>query len=60
MFKARIGDHVDDFRAVLQLAQLFHCEETHAGEIRFHAEDAIELDGMADGFVNLQAELRAI
>ena len=44
----------------LQLAQFFEREKTHAREIRFHAQHAIELDGMADGFVNLQAELRAI
>ena len=54
-----VGDHVDDVGAVLQLSQLIHGEKTHAREIRFHAEDAVELDGMADGFVNLQPELRA-
>ncbi len=60
VLEARVGDDVDDIRAVSQLAQLFGREETHAREIRFHAQDAVELDGMADGFVDLQAELRAI
>ncbi len=60
MFEPRVGDHVDDFRAVFQLAQLFDGEKAHAREIRFHAEHAVELDGMADGFVDLQAELRAV
>ena len=60
VFEARVGHDVHDVRAVAQLAQFFEREKTHAREIRFHAEDAVELDGMADGFVNLQAELRAI
>ena len=60
VLEARVGNHVDDVRAVFQLAQFFDGEKTHAREICFHAENAIELDGMADGFVNLQAELRAI
>ena len=59
VLEARVGDDVDDVRGVAQLAQLFEREEAHAGEIGFHAQHAIEFDGMADGFVNLQAELRA-
>src|SRR6266478_1051066 len=55
----RIGYDIYDVRAVAQLAQFFEREETHARKICFHAQDAIELDRMADGFVNLQAELRA-
>ena len=35
-------------------------EEAHARVVGFAAQHAIELDGMADGFVDLQAELRAI
>ena len=42
------------------MRELIERQEAHAREIRFHAEDAIEFDGMADGFVNLQAELRAV
>ena len=60
VLEARVGDHVDDVGAVFQFAQLFDGEKAHAREIRFHAEDAVEFDGMADGFVNLQAELRAV
>ncbi len=40
--------------------KFFECEKTHAREICLHAEHSIELDGVADGFVNLQAELRAV
>ena len=60
VLEARVGHDVHDVRTVAQLAQFFEREETHAREIRFHAEDAVEFDGMADGFVNLQAELRAV
>ncbi len=59
MFEPRVGHHVDDIGSVAQLAQLIEREKTQAGEIRFHAQHAVELDGMADGFVNLQAQLRA-
>src|SRR4029077_8954725 len=56
---AGVSDDVDDLRGIAQGAELVQGEKAHAGEIRFHAEDAVELDGMADGFVNLQAELAA-
>ena len=59
VFEPRVGYYVDDVGGVAQLAQLIEGEKTHAGEIRFHAQHAVELDGMADGFVNLQAQLRA-
>ena len=59
VLEPRVGHDVDDVRSVAQLAQFFEREKTHAREIRFHAQHAVELDGMADGFVNLQAELRA-
>ncbi len=59
MFEPRVGDDVHDVRAVFQFAQLFGGQETHAGEIRFLPEHAVEFDGMADRFVNLQAKLRA-
>ena len=37
---AGVGDDVDDVRAVFEFAELFDGEKTHAGEIRFLAEDA--------------------
>src|SRR5258706_3990563 len=60
VLEARVGDNIHDVRAVAELAQFFERQETHAREIRFHAEHAVQLNGMADGFVNLQAELRAV
>src|SRR5678815_2271960 len=42
------------------MVQLVQRQEAHAGVIRFRAEDAIQLDRVADGFVNLQPQLRAI
>ena len=53
---ARIGDDVDEVAAVTQRAQLIQREERRAGKIGFHAQHAIELDRMADGFVDLQAQ----
>ena len=55
-----VGHDVDDFAAVFQCAQLVESEKRRAGKIGFHAEHAVELDGVADRLVNLQAELRAI
>ena len=45
--------------AVAQIVELIEGEKTRAGEIGFLAENAVELDGMADGFVNLQTKLAA-
>src|ERR1043166_2701464 len=59
VIEARVAHHVDDRRAVAPVAQLIEREEAHAGVVRLAAEDAIELDGVADGLVNLEAELRA-
>ena len=59
MLEARIGDDVDDIGAVAKLSKFFQREEAHAGEIGFHAQHAVELDGMADGLVDLQPQLRA-
>ena len=59
VLEPRVGDDVDDVRAVAKIVQLIEGEKTRAGEIRFLAENAIEFDRMADGFVNLQAELAA-
>ena len=60
MLQARIADHVDDLRAVTQRVQLVEREEAHAGIVGLDAQHAIELDRMADRFVNLQPELAAI
>ena len=60
VLQARVAHHVDDLRAVAQAPQLVEREEAHAGVIGLAAEHAVELDGVADGFVNLQAELRAV
>ena len=42
------------------MVQLVEREKAHARVVGFRAQHAIELDGMADGFVNLQAELAAV
>src|SRR5882762_7757812 len=42
------------------MVQLIEREEAHAGIIRLRAEDAIQLDGVANRLVNLQAELRTV
>ena len=60
VLQARVAHHVDDVRAVAQVAQLVEREEAHAGVVGLAAQHAVELDGMADRFVNLQAELRAV
>src|SRR5579859_6223600 len=54
---AGIGDDVYDRRCVTQIIQLVERKKTGAGKIGFLAENAIEFNGMADGFVNLQAKL---
>ncbi len=54
----RVGHDIDDLAAVLQLAQLIEREKRRAGKVRFHAQHAIQFDGMADRFVDLQAKLR--
>jgi hypothetical protein len=60
VLQPRVAHHVDDFRAVAQPAELVEREKTHAGVVGFAAQHAIELDGVADGFVDLQTELRAV
>ena len=60
MLEASVSDDVDDIGRVAQFAQFFKREKTHAGEVRLHAQHAVELDGMADGLVDLQPELRAL
>src|ERR1035438_9893315 len=60
MLLARIGNYVYQLAAVTQCAQFVEREERSTGEVRFHSQHAIEFDGMSDGFVNLQSELRAV
>src|SRR5258708_19469767 len=54
-----MDDGIYDGRGVKQVIQFVESEKAGAGKIRFLAENAIEFDGMPDGFVNLQAELAA-
>ncbi len=60
VFEARIANRVDDIGTVAQVIQLVEREKAHARVVGFRAQHAIELDGMADGFVNLQPELAAV
>ena len=60
VFDARVANRVDQVGAVAQMIQLVEREKAHARIIGLGTEHAIELDGMADGFVNLQPELAAI
>src|SRR6266576_118451 len=55
----RVGDNIHNARSVLQVVQLVEGQKTRAGEIRFLTKNAVQLDGMADRFMNLQAELAA-
>src|SRR5580700_5750574 len=57
VFETRVGYDVHDVRAVTQFIELIEGEKARARKIGFLAEDAIEFDGVSDGFVNLQAEL---
>ncbi len=60
VLRPRIAHHVDNIGAVAQAAELIEREEAHAGVVGFAAQNAVELDGMADRFVDLQPELRAV
>src|SRR5580704_1801951 len=55
MLRPRVAYRVDNLGAVAQVVQLVERKKTHAGVIGFGAEDAIQLNGMSDGFMNLQA-----
>src|SRR5579885_2041006 len=57
MFRAGIADDVDNFRTVLEPPELIEREEAHAGVIRFATKDAVQLNRMADRFMDLQAKL---
>src|SRR5258708_6527338 len=54
-----VRDDVHDARSVFQLVQLVERQKTCAGEIRFLTKNTVQLDGMADRFVDLQPELAA-
>ncbi len=60
VFDARVANRVDQVGAVAQVVQLVEREKAHARVVGLRTQHAIELDGMADGFVNLQSELAAI
>src|SRR5579859_977674 len=59
VLEPRVGDDVHNVRAVAQIIELVESEKTCARKIRFLPEHAIELDGMADRFVDLKSELAA-
>src|SRR5580700_9368288 len=60
MLRPRIAHRVDDFRTVAQVVQLVERKKTHAGVISLRTQHAVQLYGMSDGFVNLQAKLAAV
>ena len=50
---ARIGHYIDNGRGVTQFMQLIEREKTRAGKIGLLSKNAVEFDGMTDGFVDL-------
>src|SRR5581483_12500961 len=42
------------------MSQLIESQKAHAGVIGFRTQHTVELDGMADRFVDLQSQLRAV
>src|SRR5688500_10221939 len=53
----RIVGHVEQLRAVAVAAEHVECHEAGTGKIALVAEDAVELQRMADRFVDLQHHL---
>ena len=53
----RIEGHVEQAGTVLQAAEVFGFDETGAGVIALVTEDAVQLQRVADGFVDLQHHL---
>src|SRR5437763_133147 len=53
-----VGYYIHNRATVAQVAQLIDREERRPGKVGLHAENAIELDGMSNRFVDLQAKLR--
>ena len=59
VFRASIAHHVYDLGSILEMIHFVESKKTHAGVIGFAAQHAVELDGVPDGLVDLQCELRA-
>src|SRR5882757_7880839 len=57
--RASVGNDVYDRGCVSKIVQFVESKKTGTGKIGFLAENAIEFDRMAHGFVNLQAKLAA-
>src|SRR5471032_661292 len=53
----RVEGYVEQFGAVLQAAEVFCLDETGAGVIALVAEDTVQFQRVADGFVDLQHHL---
>src|ERR1700722_5466823 len=60
VFDTRVADGVDQIGTIAQVIQFIEREKAHARVIGLRAQHAIELDGMADGFVNLEPDLAAV
>src|SRR6202021_1639439 len=60
VIESGVGDDMDEVGAVAQVSGVLEREKAGAGEVGFGAEHAVELDRMADRFVNLQSHLRAV
>src|SRR5581483_9254345 len=60
VFRARIAHDIDNLRSIPQPVQLVEREEAHTGIVGLAAEHAVEFDGMAHGFMDLEPELGAI
>ena len=57
MRRRGVGNDVDDLGGVLEFSEFLERQEAHARKVRFRAEHAVELDGVAHRFVHLQAKL---
>ncbi len=51
---AGVGDNVHQIAAIAQGAQFVQSKKRRPREVRFHSQNAVKLDGMAHGFVDLQ------
>src|SRR5579859_2624693 len=60
VLQARVANNVHDFRGVLKFVQLVERQKAHARVVGFGAKHAVQLNWMADRFMNLQPELRAV
>ena len=57
MLESCVRNNVHNFGSVLQAIELIESKEARPSKIGFLPEDAVELDGVADGFVDLQSKL---